>query len=228
MSQFAGKSIGEKVMWLTCAIESEGSLQLAWGKRTDGYIQIVPRVNLANKDTDYIEEAQAIATELGVPGHIGSYMNKTGVRYIEWVGFKRVQKLLNIVSALLCTRKRTVAGKIQEFIAYRLSLNPHVQYGQKEKDLFLEVRALNGKGMVDNQLLRCRFETPAQEKKKNCPACGKEFVYRRKDHEFCSKRCRPSSMQSSTTNTPDAGSSVKIESDLAGDCKKQAEMTCSV
>jgi len=56
MSQSAGKTFEKEAMlaWLSCAIESEGSIQLTWGKRKDGYIQLVPRVNIGSNDREYI------------------------------------------------------------------------------------------------------------------------------------------------------------------------------
>ena len=190
MCQSAGKTSKEEIYMtlLTFAIESEGSIQLAWGKRKDGYIQIVPRVNLTNKDSEYIEKSILISQENGFSGHVFNHVSP-GCKVLTWYGYKRVKRLLEAIKNNLLTRKRTIAETVLEFINYRLSLNPHVKYGEKEKGLFLKVRELNGKGMIHNQMLKCRFEQPVIVKKRNCKMCGEIFEYERNNHVYCSKKC---------------------------------------
>lgn len=152
--QFAGKALtSEQLTWLACAIESEGSIQLTWGHKKTNYIQIVPRVNLANQAIEYQERAVSI-----ISGHI-SALGKTGVYQIVWYGMKRVKFLLeSILPYMVIKRKIELAKCVLEFVNYRLSVNPHVQYGSFEKDLFFRVRKLNGKGMIDAESLKFRFE----------------------------------------------------------------------
>lgn len=233
MCKSAGKTFedGVRLGWLACAIESEGSFQLSWAKRTDGYIQIVPKINIGNKSSEYIEYAMSVSKHYGVGGHISSF-ERQGMKYLLWYGMKRVKSCIDLILPYMTDiRKKEICGCIKEFVDYRLSVNPHVKYGKIEKDLFLQVRALNGKGMVPDASLLCRFEQDIPERKKSCPHCGIEFVFKKSDHIFCSRKCceraRNLKKESSTTNTPNTFN-VKIESDLTGDRKKQAEMTCSV
>lgn len=163
-SQFAGKTLtdGEKMSWLACAIESEGSIQLAWGKRADGYIQIIPRVNLANMAQEYLERANIIAVEFGFPGHF-AYKQERSVKYLVWYGFKRVKKLLIALLPYMCIeRKIEIANNVLEFVDYRLSVNPHIQYGEKEAAWFQKVRDLNGKGRISKQELKFRFNESSE------------------------------------------------------------------
>lgn len=162
--QFAGKTLvhGEKVAWLACAIESEGSIQLAWGKRADGYIQIVPRINLANMAQEYLERANMIACDLGFPGKF-AYKQERSVKYLVWYGFKRVHKMLDALLPYMCIgRKIEIAKNVQDFIGYRFSVNPHVQYGSKEAAWFQKVRDLNGKGRIAKQVLKFRFNESSE------------------------------------------------------------------
>lgn len=188
MCQSAGK-IFEKA-WLSCAIESEGSVQLAWGKRTDGYIQLIPRVNVGSIDKEYIDRIVEYAESLGVYGSYSGYKNqKTGMKYVTWYGMKRVRSLLSVVKDSLHTRKRTIADLVLEFIDYRLSVNPHVRYGKREEEIFFKVRELNGKGMISSQMLRDRFRARMPQKIRVCGSCGNIFPYVRKDHLYCSRKC---------------------------------------
>lgn len=168
MCQSAGKTLELqlKIMWLACAIESEGSLQMAWSKMTKRRwngkrgIQIVPRVNLVNKDSDYIEHAVLISKELGVNGHVYTHDKKNeGVKHITWSGFLRVKKLLEIILPYLCTtRKKEIGKTILDFIHYRLPRQHNLPYGTYERDLFLKVRELNGKGILPLDELKLTFE----------------------------------------------------------------------
>jgi hypothetical protein len=188
MCQSAGKTF--ELAWLTCAIESEGSVQLAWGARKDGYIQLVPRVNIGNKDAEYIAQAVKFAEAIGVYGSYSGYKDKrTGMMSVVWYGCKRVRRLLEIIHPYLCTRKRTIALTIIEFIDYRFSVDPHVRYGEKEMGLFFKVRELNGKGIISNQMLRDRFNARMPQKTRACASCGKIFPYVRSDNLYCSRKC---------------------------------------
>ena len=150
MSQFAGKT--SEAVWLACAIESEGSIQLTWGKRADGYIQLVPRINLANRSQEYIDCAYNIR-------HGKVFKSSSGVIYLTWYGMKRVKSVLEFIKpCMVIKRKLEIVDAVLEFIDYRLSVNPHVVYGEKERDLFLKVRELNGKGRVSKQELKFRFD----------------------------------------------------------------------
>lgn len=150
MSQFAGKT--SEAIWLACAIDTEGSIQLTWAKRANGTIQIVPRVNLANISQEFIDHAYAIR-----PGNVHKYAS--GVIYLTWCGMLRVKSLLEFIyPCMVIERKRAIAVKVFQFIEYRLERSPNEPYGQVEKDLFLGVRDLNGKGRVSKQELKCRFE----------------------------------------------------------------------
>src|SRR5512138_813789 len=88
--------------WLVCAVESEGSFQLSWSRRKDGYIQIVPRVNVGNRETEYIERVAQIAIGQGLPCHV----SQSGtMRYAVWYGMKRVLRLLDLVQPLLTIKQ---------------------------------------------------------------------------------------------------------------------------
>lgn len=162
MCQSAGKTFDEgiKMGWLGCAIESEGSIQLSWAPRKNGYIQIVPRMNVVNKDDSYIEKVINLSKELGCDGHV--FKHSKGVKTITWYGMKRVKKLLETIYAQLCDRKKQIADNVLEFINYRLSVNPHVPYGDKERNLFFEVRKLNGKGRLSDQVFKFKSKESSE------------------------------------------------------------------
>ena len=65
MCQFAGKTFNEgiKLGWFTAALESEGSIQLTWG-HSRGHIQLIPRLNIANKSESFIERIKERYYEL--------------------------------------------------------------------------------------------------------------------------------------------------------------------
>ena len=145
-----------KLGWLACAIESEGSFQLAWGKRTDGYIQIVPRVNLGNKDQAYIDRVASICHDNGIPCYVQK-RNSAGMKYTVWYGMKRVLHLLDLIEPYLAGKKDR-AAILRQFVEYRLSGVRNRPYGPTEKDLFLRLRNLNGAGRIPIKRLRLAFE----------------------------------------------------------------------
>ncbi len=170
MKKIDGHSAGKtfEIGWLECATESEGSIQLTWGKRKDGYIQLVPRVNLGNKAIGYIERAITYSKQLGFNGNVSE--QKNGMKYIIWYGMKRVKRLLEALSPYFADlRKQRIAEKVLEFIDYRLARDPHVQYGEKEKELFLAVREMNGRGRIAKQELKFRFEKSKESSETNTP-----------------------------------------------------------
>lgn len=151
MSQFAGKTFGDgiKMGWLACAIESEGSLQLAWGRKRGNIMQLIPRINLANKDSNYIEKVISISQELGFNGHVNPNSRKDKVKYVVWYGFKRVKRLLeDVLPYLTIEHKIKIANKILDFINHRLSVPRNFPYTGRDKEIFFEIRKLNGKGRV--------------------------------------------------------------------------------
>lgn len=164
MCQFAGKTMEDELnaMWLSCAIESEGSIQLAWGRRKDGYIQLVPRINLANQAIEYIQKASNILS-----AHINT--SKKTI-YATWYGMKRVKRVLETILPHMCIkRKIEIAKTVLEFVNYRLSVNPHVKYGSYEQGLFEKIRELNGKGRLDSQELKVKFSKESSETIRQTP-----------------------------------------------------------
>jgi hypothetical protein len=151
MSQFAGKT--SEAIWLACAIEAEGSIQLTWGKRSNGTIQLVPRINLANLSQEFIDCAYNIR-----PGKVNH--QASGMMYLVWYGMLRVKSVLEFIyPCMVIERKKEIARTVLEFINYRLAQGKfNSMYGQVEKDLFLKVRELNGKGRVPKQELKFRFD----------------------------------------------------------------------
>lgn len=143
---------GVKMGWLSCAIESEGSIALAWGRQQGSRFQIIPRIMVSNIKLAYVENAQKISYELGVGCHIlnqkGNLEKKrTSMYRIDWYGFKRVKSLLNIIKPFLVIKKDR-ADLVLEFINYRKSLPGNTPYGEKELSLFHAIRDLNGKGIL--------------------------------------------------------------------------------
>lgn len=142
---------GVDMGWLSCAIESEGSMSLAWGRVNGNTVQIIPRVMVSNMKLAYVENAMRISHKFGIGCHIenekGNIEKKRSPIYrITWYGFKRVGKLLETIMPYLKI-KEDRAKIILEFINYRLNQPKNSKYGQKELDLFHAVRNLNGKGL---------------------------------------------------------------------------------
>ena len=172
MDDLAGKTL-EQVRdetWLACAIESEGSISLTWsgGNKSKRYwnksknkwekkrLQIIPRVNLTNKDEDYIENAHRISYANGVGCHVSS--KTKGIKVVTWSGVKRVAKLLPIITPYLFGKKE-VALYVQQYCNLRLDKFPNdAAYGEKEKELFFAVREFNGKGRKPASELKFAFE----------------------------------------------------------------------
>lgn len=170
IGQSAGRISEMELNWLACAIDTEGSIQLTWAGHKNGYVQIFPRVNLCNNAPEFIEKAVSITH--------GGYISKqkNGVAYITWCGFKRVKNLLeSILPYLVIERKKEIARLVLAFIDYRSSCNPHIEYGPKEKEMFIRVRELNGKGRVSKQQLKFRFEKTS-ETFNHAPETGEDKV----------------------------------------------------
>lgn len=141
--------------WLVCAIESEGSFQLAWSRRANEVIQIVPRVNVGNREAQYIEYVAQSATAFDLPCYVARSGNMV---YAVWYGMKRVLRLLDLVEPLL-TIKQDRALVLRRFIEHRLAQKRNAPYGQLDKDLFLQMRALNGSvGRLPEDAFHLAFE----------------------------------------------------------------------
>jgi hypothetical protein len=166
MSQFAGKTFedGLKLGWLACAIESEGSISLVWG-RSKKKIQIVPKVNFSNKDKTFIEKVSCISKELGLDGYV---YHRNNISCVTWYGFKRVKSLIETILPHLCGKKER-AKKVVEFIDYRMNGAINRPYGEIEKNLFMDVRDLNGKGRISKQEIKCYFESSKESPEAICP-----------------------------------------------------------
>lgn len=160
-SQSAGK-ISENVSdlnWIACAIESEGSLQLAWGK-TKYKLQILPRISLSNQSIEYLEKAVSIA---GGNFNRKSYPKDNGCYHVMWYGMNNVKAVVEaILPYMIIPRKIKIAHTILEFINHRQSIVHTTKYGFKEKVLFMQVRELNGKGMISDDLLKFSFEKSSE------------------------------------------------------------------
>lgn len=159
MGNFADKTFkdGFNIGWLTAAIEGEGHITLAWCRRKGyGYIQIMPRVGMANLSKEFINTAKGICESLGIPCYI--HLRKGGMYAMNWYGMKRVKKLLDVLMPYL-TFKKGRAQLVMDFINYRLARNPHIQYGSYEKEIFMKIRDIHGKGWIPHKDLRLAFES---------------------------------------------------------------------
>jgi len=159
MCQFAGKTF--ELGWLVCAIESEGSISLSWGRgkhKTRRNCQIAPKVNLTNKSKSYIENAVRISKSLNIGCHVAKRSNDCYV--ITWAGFKRVKSILDVLyPGMVDERKKELAKITLDFIEYRMSLDYlHTPYGEYEKELFLKARDLNNQGRLSKQFIKFSFE----------------------------------------------------------------------
>lgn len=155
----AGKTFksGFELGRFVCAIETEGHITLAWGKRGNGTIQLSPRIGFCNKDKELIDEIQRISYSLGIGTYIYRQSNK--MYRLVWQGMKRVKKVLDLIIPHLVI-KVDQAKLLKKFVDYRLSLPNMYQkmYGQFEKDLFLQIRKLNGKGRNPTKQFLLAFE----------------------------------------------------------------------
>lgn len=155
---------GVKLGWLSAAIESEGSISLTWARRKDGTFQIIPRVTLCNLDKVYIEKAIQLSKDLLVDGHVQSHGSSETIFRIVWYGMKRVRNLLNVIRPCLCSKSRQ-ADLVLKFIQKRLEkweTTHHYPYDQADKDLFMEVRRLNGKGRLPDSQFKLAVEESSE------------------------------------------------------------------
>jgi len=133
--------------WLTCGIESEGHITLAWGRYSKGScFQIVPRIAIANMVEKYILNVQRISHHLGVGCYIefdGGRGKRTPMYRISWQGFKRAKRILEVILPGLIT-KRDRAQEVLSFIKRREAVKSNVPYSQEDINSFLRVRKING------------------------------------------------------------------------------------
>jgi hypothetical protein len=158
MGNFADKTFkdGFNIGWLTAAIEGEGHITLAWCRKSNGYIQIMPRIGMNNQAKEFIDTAKGICESLDIPCYIHQYKN--GMFAMHWYGMKRVKKMLGVLMPYL-TFKRERAQLVLDFINYRLAKNPHIKYGSYEKEIFMKIRDIHGKGWILHKDLQLAFES---------------------------------------------------------------------
>ena len=139
-------SEGFNMGWLTCGIESEGHITLAWGRASEKTFQIIPRVAIANMKEKYVQKAQEISQKLGIGCYIefdSGNGKRTPMYRISWQGFKRVKSLLEHISQYLIIKSEQVR-LVKEFIDSRISVKSGSPYRKEDVDKFLAVRKLNG------------------------------------------------------------------------------------
>ncbi len=140
--------------WLVAAIEGEGSITLAWGKHGK-YIQLIPRINIVNKEQEFVNRAVEFSHELGVGVYVGN--NKYNLLQVQWNGMKRVKAVLEMVLPHLGFKKER-AELLLDFINRRLSGSKNRKYVLEDKEAFLKIREINGKGRIPVEELRLAFE----------------------------------------------------------------------
>lgn len=131
--------------WLAGLIDGEGSLMLA--KHSTGTAFVMkPTVTIANTHKPTIERAAAIFKEHGLGVWICTNRPKSGKyppQYSLFIsGFKRVSRFLELMRERLFT-KRPQAELLQEFVLLRDGGHPGLKYGQREQDIFMELKVCN-------------------------------------------------------------------------------------
>lgn len=130
--------------WFCGALESEGSFSLACGRNHDR-LQIVPKIAIANKDKDFVDNILRIASMLGIATW-AKYDDGNGMGRVNFYGFKRVNRALDVFGPHLVT-KRNRAGLVKGFIRSREN-QPQVNspYSPFEYWCFRELRRANNNG----------------------------------------------------------------------------------
>jgi hypothetical protein len=141
----------QRLGWLAGVLESEGNISLVYGNHGKAIrrIQIVPRVQITNKDINLIQNALSIIKANECSGRI-SYDGKRPVSngcYILLIeGMKRIQKFIEIIEPYLVT-KRDRLELLKQFCKSRIDDGPRNRpYSSYEWYLFQQLRGLNGKG----------------------------------------------------------------------------------
>lgn len=131
--------------WLCAAIEGEGSISLTGRLYKGGAIGITPVITLTNTQAAFIERGQIIASRYTSPGYRYIAPERkpqwaVGHR-VDWVGPKRVIKLLAVIEPHLII-KRAQAAVVREFCELRLSKSIKTRFEQREYELFFQSRGL--------------------------------------------------------------------------------------
>lgn len=171
MGNSAGKAF--RLGWLICAIEGEGNISLTWSKHGHKkHIQLAPRVAVTNKDRLFIEQCVDISKEINV----GCYVNwsNKGIGKVTWQGVKRVNSLIKALGVTSFLGKQGRAKLLLEWTENRLDFKG--KYNQYDKECFLKMRELNGKGRTSQQFLKLNFETKSPETTRQTPARDEDIV----------------------------------------------------
>lgn len=134
------------VGWFVGALESEGNFSLGVGRGSSQrpVFQIIPRISIANKDPEFIENLARIAREWTLGFRVDAHSNDC--RRVSFDGFMRVKKMLAVVGPHLVT-KRNRASLVNAFIMSRENA-PKVNSPYTKFDLwcFRELRRANNNG----------------------------------------------------------------------------------
>lgn len=136
--------------WLAGLWEGEGCFSLFRGSHN----RIYAAASIVNTDYELIEEVHAALQRLNI-GHYINERRQTNLKHknsktVYVVGFKRIEKFLNLLLPLMRGKKRQVVGIIQKFIARRLSVPQKEPYASADFEYINQVRALNQKGQRES------------------------------------------------------------------------------
>ena len=147
-----------EIGWLTGIIEGEGSIVMQISRRADRtqVLRVQPRIIITNTDQAIIEKGVDILTRLGIGKYVrhtttnnikhGALVKKSykDITYLNIDGFRRLNKLLVVVTQHLVGDKRIRAEVMSEFINRRVTMAKNLncggnrQYDETDVDLMLK------------------------------------------------------------------------------------------
>jgi len=132
-------------------IECEGSITIGMTPptKTRNRPALYATVDITNTSLDIIDEAvETVAREgmvcRGRPQGPGRWASRKMRYLVNFHGFDRVEKILNLLMPYLRSKKKQ-AELVLEFVASRRVAHKHSAYSDREWQLVYEVRKLNGR-----------------------------------------------------------------------------------
>ena len=143
----------QMTIWLACAVDSEGTIGLAKSKRKEHSVY-APRVQITNKNKDYIDFAKHCMEQLGckvneVKLKIEKNDNWSNVWNISVNRQSEIYLLLDQLYPQLII-KRKQAKVVSEYCQMRLKYQfkrKNYTYSGNEEQYYLELKALNMRGL---------------------------------------------------------------------------------
>lgn len=132
--------------WLIGVIESEGSFTLCKSCRNKRGYRYTPLITMTNCDETMLDNYKRILSYLDIPFYVykrryisGVVKSNRPVIGIITRGYKRVKKMLDIITPFMVSKKEQ-AEILLDFVNYRLGVHYKTPYGTKEDSAYLKMK----------------------------------------------------------------------------------------